>query len=230
MFSGDGRSLVFSDTSSQLVSADTNDASDVFVADLNAGVVRLVSVNRTGTASGNGSSDQGSFSADGRWVVFRSTATDLTDDPPGVGPQIYLRDLVAGKTMLISRASQGGGGNGGASRPLIFPDGKTVVFTSTADNLVAGDFNGARDLFVARVTGFGAVEPFRVDALLEGDGAVRLVWPYSSGSVYQIQFKPTWDEAWTVITPAIALDGAIGMAKVSIDGTLQGFLRVVVVP
>ncbi len=230
MFSGDGRSLVFSDTSSRLMEADTNGASDVFVADLDAGVLRLVSVNRTGTASANGSSDQGSFSADGRWVVFRSTATDLTDDPPGVGPQIYLRDLAAGKTILVSRASQGGGGNGGASRPLILADGKTVVFTSTADNLVAGDFNGARDLFVARVSGFGTVEPFRVDALREADGSVRLMWPYSNGSVYGIQFKPSWDDEWTTMASPITIEGAKGVARVSIAGSVQGLFRVVILP
>jgi Tol biopolymer transport system component len=229
-FSGDGRLLVFSDTSSLVVPDDTNGAGDVFLADLDGGAVRLVSVDRTGTRGGNGNSDQGSLSLDGRWVVFRSTATDLTDDPPGVGPQIFLRDLVAGKTVLVSRAIQGGGGNGGASRPLLLPDNHTVVFSSTADDLVAGDFNGARDLFVARVSGMGTVEPFRVEARLELDGAVKLAWPYAKGSSYQVQSKPNLDAGWTGLASAVTVDGTTASARVPVDGSTQGFLRVVVVP
>ena len=71
--------MAFISDASDLTANDTNGTSDVFVRDLQMGTTTLVSVNRFGTGSGNGdSSDAPAISADGRFVAFSSTASDLT--------------------------------------------------------------------------------------------------------------------------------------------------------
>src|SRR5205823_6538444 len=81
----------------------------------------LVSVNSAGSGSSNGSSWLASLaqfgaSADGRFVVFTSEATNIvTDKPHGFGAQVYLRDLKTGTTTMVSLNRAGSaGGNGGS--------------------------------------------------------------------------------------------------------------------
>ena len=76
-FTADGQRLLFFSLAANLVPNDTNRAFDVFLRDLNTGITTLVSVNRDGTASGNGASTSASITPDGRYVVFESTAKDL---------------------------------------------------------------------------------------------------------------------------------------------------------
>ena len=73
----DGRFVVFVSGASDLAANDTNGIYDVFVRDLQMGTTTLVSVNRFGTASGNGGSHSAVISADGHFVAFKSAASDL---------------------------------------------------------------------------------------------------------------------------------------------------------
>lgn len=75
--SPDGRYMVFSSDINNLVLRDTNNATDVFVRDLKTGVTKLISINKTGTASGKGESGEAVLSANGRTVIFKSDADDL---------------------------------------------------------------------------------------------------------------------------------------------------------
>jgi len=85
---------------------------------------------------GNGYSESTSLSSDGRFVVFSSNATNLI---PGVsGLQIYVKDLVTGEVRLASSNSSGTAGNSTSWNPQITPDGRFVVFTSNATNLIPG--------------------------------------------------------------------------------------------
>jgi hypothetical protein len=93
-------------------------------------------------------SSQPAVTPDGRYVVFLGSPTNLV---PGVtaGYQIYLRDRVAGTVELISVNSAGTPGNSSSNAgPTVSDDGCRVVFSSYASNLVAGDTNGAQDVFV----------------------------------------------------------------------------------
>jgi Tol biopolymer transport system component len=100
--SPDGRLVIFRSTAADLVSGDANDASDIFVRDLQTNTTRLVSVNRRGTGSGNGASMNPRFDPAGH-IVFESFATDLTGDvlTPGVS-RLYSRDEGTQRTTLIS--------------------------------------------------------------------------------------------------------------------------------
>jgi hypothetical protein len=92
-------------------------------------------------------SRSGVISADGRFVVFWSSVTNLV--PGVVGGQVYRHDLTSGETVLVSASSTGAGGNNTSRDPSVSADGRFVVFSSTATDLVAGDANnGVSDVFV----------------------------------------------------------------------------------
>src|SRR4030095_5874380 len=107
---------------------------------------------------GNAGSAYPALSADGRFVGFLSDANDLSTIPITGFPQnIFVRDLQAGTTALVSVNSSGtDGGNsgaGGAGPPAISPDGRFVAFESSSDDLTAGDTNGASDVFLRDLQG-----------------------------------------------------------------------------
>jgi Tol biopolymer transport system component len=120
-----------------------------------------VSVAPTGEP-GNGASSMPTVSANGRYVVFQSGATNLVPGIPSpppdevAPPQIYLRDVFAGTTKLISASPGGAPGDFYSSAPSITPNGRYIAYTSYATNLVAGDTNNTADVFLydvrARVT------------------------------------------------------------------------------
>jgi len=100
--SATGRYVVFESVATDLVgTADTNNTNDVFLRDLQTGVTTLVSVNRFGTAAGNALSYRPKVSADGRFVVFTSYATDLVENYKPGEQGLFVRDMVAGTTALI---------------------------------------------------------------------------------------------------------------------------------
>jgi Tol biopolymer transport system component len=106
-----------------------------------------VSVRSNGDQA-NGASSSPSISADGRYVVFTSDATNLVPgDTNGVGG-VFVRDRSTGTTSMVSLRSDGDQSNAGGYDPSISADGRYVVFTSLATNLVPGDTNGKADVFV----------------------------------------------------------------------------------
>ncbi len=155
--------LVCTNCRNPVVSADGNVVSyervrsaastvDVFATDLNTGEETLVSGNLFG-ALANGSSTSPVISADGRYVVFVSKGSDLVaNDTNGVS-DIFVRDRLLGVTMLVSANAQGRAGDGPSTRPVMAADGRTVVFQSFARDLVSGDYNEKRDIFVLKLGG-----------------------------------------------------------------------------
>jgi Tol biopolymer transport system component len=112
----------------------------------------LVSVNAAGDSSGDrtsGFSRSPGISADGRYVVFTSRASDLVANDANGLSDVFVRDMKTGTTTLVSVNAAGtGGGNGFSSDPSISADGRRVAFVSAASDLVAGDTNGKYDVFV----------------------------------------------------------------------------------
>ncbi len=153
--SADGRFVAFHSSAPDLVDTDTNGWHDVFVRDLQSGTTTLVSVNKEGTDSGAGASDEPSISADGRFVVFDSVANDLVATDTNGEMDVFVRDLQSGTTTLISVNKDGTDSGSvcfwGSYLPVISADGRIVVFESCADDLVATDTNGASDIFVSQI-------------------------------------------------------------------------------
>ncbi len=151
--SPDGRFVAFQSAATNLVAGDTNSAQDVFLFDRDAApgsAQRLVLVSvSSGNAQGNAASGGAAVSADGRFVAFDSDATNLVASDSNADADVFLRDLQAGQTTRISVANGGVQATGGDSvNPAMSTDGNIIVFESEATNLVAGDSNGAQDVFV----------------------------------------------------------------------------------
>jgi Tol biopolymer transport system component len=144
-----GRYVVFYTDATNLVAGDTNASFDAMIRDLKTGTTRRVSVSSTG-AQGNDASFLPSISADGRYVAFESTASNLvTGDSPGTD-DVFIRDL---RKRLTQRLSHTSGGNLNLNnqqyeRADISNDGRYVTFASMATHLVARDTNGLEDVFV----------------------------------------------------------------------------------
>lgn len=146
----DGRYIVFRSEASNLVPGDTNGKADIFVFDRTTGSIELVSRSHTG-ALANADSRDPSICGNGRYVSFVSDATNLVPQPNNGHRQVYIRDRVANNTFLITINANGELGNGRGHRAEIARDCLSVAFASEASNLVPGDTNNARDLFVGRI-------------------------------------------------------------------------------
>lgn len=147
-----GRFVVFGSSATDLVVGDTNVTYDVFVRDLLTGTTELVSRSSSG-ALGNSASFNGVTSNDARYVAFVSTATNLVVGDTNGFADVFVRDRTLGSTIRASVSSSGVEANGvsatGARDVQISGDGRFVVFTSNASNLVPFDTNGATvDLFI----------------------------------------------------------------------------------
>jgi uncharacterized repeat protein (TIGR01451 family) len=123
---------------------------NVFARNLGSNVTRLVSVSQSGIDAPNGNSRVADISADGRYVVFWSEASNLVGGDTNGQSDVFVRDLLMETTLLVSAGSTGTGN--GSSEPQYLPrisaNGRFVVFDSEASDLVPGDLNESRDVFV----------------------------------------------------------------------------------
>jgi Tol biopolymer transport system component len=139
--------VAFSSSSSNLVAGDSNGIWDIFVHNRQTGETTRVSVSSAGVQA-NGASDEPSISSDGRYVAFRSNASNLVADDSNSKLDIFVHDRQTDETTRVSVSSSGIQGNGDSYFPSISADGRYVAFHSDADNLVAGDSNEKKDVFV----------------------------------------------------------------------------------
>jgi hypothetical protein len=159
-----------------------------------AATTERVSVSSTGE-QGNDNSWGPAISADGRFVAFVSAASVLvpgdTNAPPGepfTGSDVFVRDRLAGITERVNVSSTGEQANGPSNFACISADGRFVAFDSLASNLVPGDTNGKRDVFVR-------------DRLAETTERVSVS---STGQQGNAQSQEYWGDR-----PAISADGRL---------------------
>jgi len=154
--SANGRFVAFTSNASDLVLGDTNNVWDVFVRDLANGKIQRVSVSSTGEQSNNQSGywSAPAISADGRFVAFTSTATNLVPGDDNQSADIFVFDRQTAQIGLVSHAPGGAPASGWSDWPSISADGRFISFTSHAADLVPKDLNNARDIFLYdRLTG-----------------------------------------------------------------------------
>ncbi len=145
--SADGRYIAFSSDASNLVSGDSNGEYDIFVRDVEANTTVRVSVASNGEQA-NGWSDYPSISADGRFIAFRSYASNLGSQDTNETFDIFVYDRQTGAIEPVSVALSGDMGNCYSSMQTISADGRYMAFESCASDLVIGDTNATYDIFV----------------------------------------------------------------------------------
>jgi Tol biopolymer transport system component len=172
VFSPDGKSLAFTSIAGDLTNNPLESAApalpgafpgspsgmspiNVFVRNLTAQTTTLESATSSGQLS-NGGAAVLIFSPDSKLLFFSSTAADLTSNRPdgssvpGMSMNLFVRDLPAAATSLISATTSGHlSSNNAPTVAFLSPDGKTLYFGSGASSLTAGDSNAATDIFAA---------------------------------------------------------------------------------
>jgi len=142
-----GHFVAFDTTAAGVVADDANGVvRDVVLIDAGSGERRLVSAG-PGGAPADGPSSDAAVSADGVRVAFTSAASNLiAEDANGV-TDVFYRDAT-GAVVPASVTPDGRPGNRPSSNPDLSADGRLLVFESDASDLVTGDSNGQRDVFL----------------------------------------------------------------------------------
>lgn len=238
--SADGRFVAFRSTAPDLVAGDTNGLGDIFVHDRQTDSTERVSV-ATGGGQATAESFGPSISADGRYVAFSSLANNLVAGDTGAS-DIFVRDRLTGTTTRVSVSSAGVQANEASVLPSISSDGRYVAFESLASNLVAGDTNMRRDVFV-RDRQTGTTQRVSVGALqgnnqssnatisLDGryvaflSSATNLIASDTNGVADVFVRDRVAGATWraSVTAAGVAADGASALPSISADGKTIAF-------
>ncbi|PIR18328.1 MAG: hypothetical protein COV46_00615 [Deltaproteobacteria bacterium CG11_big_fil_rev_8_21_14_0_20_49_13] len=193
--SADGRSVSFTSVSGNIGSVN-NGKANIFVRDRDKKETRNVSVSSSGEGANN-NSFVSSISADGRYVAFNSSATNLAPPCTSGIDSVFIHDRQSKKTVCASVAYDGWTANGGSGAPSISGDGGSVVFGSWADNLVASkDENGSYDIFIRNMAD-GAIKMLSAGAngnsgtpRISADGKTAVFWSQATN------LTPNSDSDW----------------------------------
>src|SRR5882724_960547 len=180
-------------------------------------------------AGGNSDSSGSVISADGRFVLFLSSANNLVTNDNGRFVDVFLHNRTNNTTALVSMNLTGaGGGNGHSVSPVISTDGRYVAFESEASNLVANDTNGVSDVFVRDLQS-GTTTLLSVNRSGTGAGNGASTSPLISADGRLVVFVSAASDLVANDTNA-ALDifvrdlqaGTLSLASVRADGTTGG--------
>ncbi len=206
--SADGRYVVFSSSSANIMSPEPLSNEGLYVHDRQTGTTTLASISSDGYEM-IGWAEQGVISADGRYVAFQF-------DEKGDGlpfRSIYIHDLLSGVTISVPSGSR----QESSSFPSISGDGRYLAYSTAASNLVNGDTNGMGDIFVYEASFSPDLSP-----------TVVSVQPTCSGSFCRyptdpiVSFRVTFSELVTGVTADdffLTVTGGIsGVTVASISG------------
>ena len=146
--SSNGRFVIFSSSATNLVAGDTNGFQDVFVRDTQLNTTTRISVSTAGTQGNDASWGILNITDDGRYIVFHSNATNLVAGDTNGFTDVFLRDTQLNTTTRVSISTAGTQGDSYSNGGRLSSDGRYVIFSSNATNLVAGDTNGSADTFI----------------------------------------------------------------------------------
>lgn len=152
--SADGRYVLFNSDAADLVAGDSNGVFDVFLFDTQTGMMERISVAADG-GEPNGTSTRPSISADGRYVAFSSSASNLVSGGANTNVDIYVRDRSLATTVKVSERHDGSLTENNSWAPVISANGRHVAFVSGDNDLVPGDVTGPQDVFVRNFDTWG---------------------------------------------------------------------------
>jgi hypothetical protein len=240
-FSSDGRFLTYA--------GKTNSASgtpNVFLYDFQTGNNLLISQNFNATGVANANSDSPAISPNGRFIAYRSFATNIIPDDFNNVADLFIYDASNNATILVS---VNGAGNSTANdrslKPVFSGDSQTLFFQSWAPDLSStNDFNNDSDIFALDLTALpvtgssgggstNSVSVFYAQMIPAGTFSPNpaISWPLASGKSYQVQFKTNLtDPVWLNLPGIAAFIGATGYFGDPSPAPGQRFYRVVLTP
>ncbi len=238
-FSSDGRYLTYA--------GKTNSASGtpgVYLYDFQTGSNLLVSQNFSSLVVANTNSDSPAISPDGRYIAYRSFATNLVSVDSNNVADLFIYDAASNATYLVS---MNGAGNSSAAdrslKPVFSGDSQTLYFQSWASDLSGNDYNGNSDIYaldlalpLAGSGGGGSPGPASSpDAQLIPAGTFGanpvISWSLAADGYYQVQFKTNLtDSVWLNLPGNTAFIGATGYFGDSSPAPGQRFYRIALTP
>ncbi len=222
-FSADSRFLTYA--------AIVSKTNQVYLYDFLGSTNLLVSRSTNSAAPAYGSSDSPDISADGRFVAYRSAATDIVPGDANGMPDILLFDRQTGATTLLSLSWFGNfAANSRSLRPSFSTDGATLVFQSWASDLTSADFNHVSDVVAYTLYPSGSIPLFSA-AIYRGGGPGQgpwITWQTVPGKSYRVQFKNNpEDPAWQELGGSVTIIGNQGYCQDLAPAATRRFYRVV---
>jgi Ca2+-binding RTX toxin-like protein len=212
-FSPDGRFVVFESAASNLVAGDTNNAIDIFLKDLATGAISRVSTTAAGAQAEAASSYNAQISADGRFVVFESEASNLVAGDTNNQRDIFLKDLATGAISRVSTTAAGAQADSANYKAQFSVDGRHLIFESFARNFVTDDTNNTSDIFWVDLLYKANAEAIAQGRFIEttlnvagassasiawGDGTSSTVTPAGGSATFSHAYASTGTKAATV--------------------------------
>jgi hypothetical protein len=187
-----------------------------------------VSYGFSSSTGANGNSDSPDISADGRFVAYRSAASDIVPGDGNGVPDLFLYDRQTGVTTLLSADRFGKGSADNRSRPPVFSgNGQVLLFESSAADLVDRSFNFSPNLFAFTPYSSSSIIPFPITISADRLGP-WLTWPAVPGRSYHAQFKDTLTDAlWQDLNDNISVVGGTAYLEDLTAGPAQRFYRIV---
>ncbi|MGD0087360.1 MAG: hypothetical protein ABSC24_09545 [Verrucomicrobiota bacterium] len=236
-FSSDGRFLTYAGQISPYTTQNT------YRYDFQTGTNQLISQNFNATGAGNGDSDSSAISPDGRWVAFRSVATNLIPEDTNNIAELFIYDTSNNATILVSVNAAGNAvADDRSLKPVFSTDGRTLFFQSWASEVSSDDFNNGCDLFALDLTALpvtisggstnsGSV--FYAQLFPAGSLAINptISWPLASGKTYQVLYKNNLsDPLWQNLPGSLTFIGDTGYITDPSPPTDKRFYRIVLNP
>jgi len=238
-FSNDGRFLTYA------MATNSATAQNVYLYDTLAGTNLLVSQNFYGTGAAGTNSDSPAISSNGRFIAYRSFASNLVPFDANNVEDVFLYDTANDATILVSVNAAGSASAADRSlNPVFSADGRTLFFQSWASDISGNDFNDSSDLFALNLTALplttgngggatNAASGFFAQLIPAGasNSDPVLSWPLASGKSYQVQYKTNLTDAvWLPLPGDATFIGDTGWFNDALPSPGQRFYRIVLSP
>jgi Tol biopolymer transport system component len=212
-FSADSRFLAFA------ARPTSNGTNQIYLYDFQTGSTLLVSHNLS-FGPANRRSDFSGISSDGRFIAYRSRASDIVSGDTNDVADAFLYDRLSGANTLLSLNQAGtAAGNNWSMGPMFSGDGRVLVFASWASDLVSGTFGQKANLFSCA---------FLYASISKGPQGCVISWPAVPGQNYTVHFTTNVSGgAWQNLNATVTVSGSRGYATNSAADADQKYYRIV---
>lgn len=239
-FTDDGRWLTYALSNTGIPAVE-----NIYLYDFQSASNMLISQNYNSTGSASSSSDSPAISPDGRFIAYRSFATNLVPFDFNDVPDLFVYDKASHATILVSVNADGSSSAADRSfQPVFSADSQSLFFQSWAPDIAGPDFNTSSDIFAVNLSalpftgtnGVGATNAasvFYVQLVPNGifNSDPTLAWPLAAGKLYQAQFTTNLaDPVWQDLPGNVIFTGASGYVSDPAPATGQRFYRIMTSP